>query len=223
MIRRFLALALLIAAGSCVTAVDVCASRSPTPHELRNIKARISISGESYIRISTVNSSYVAIYWGHQGGRQAAEIDQILSGSRARFVYGFNPGQPRDGACAFAPATVVRDLLAVRCPTWRALHARAARATERDTIRAAFSRSPRTHRWAEHSRLIDICVSRLAPEWAAGDAAFPSTAGTVWFRHQRRRWIPVYDTIDSQGALPPRAIVLSLASCTGYNAAEYGA
>jgi hypothetical protein len=47
-----------------------------------------------------------------------------------------------------------------------------------------------------------------------------STGGAVWFR--RDPWRVAFETVAGRGTLPSSRVVLSLASCVGYNADEYG-
>jgi hypothetical protein len=118
-------------------------------------------------------------------------------------------------ACAYAPANVIRDLYRIKCPPWRALHARSATKSETATMRAAFvsgetpkfspSELPHVH--------VSACVSRLDPSWAVGGETegeggeMSSSAGPwpLWFHRQGGRWRLEHP--------PSHAIMLSLADC----------
>src|SRR5262249_36697238 len=130
---------------------------------------------------------------------------------------------PADGACVYAPASVARDLFHVACPPPAELHARAATAVERKAILAGFRSSDLTPYAKNAFALAPLCVSRANSSWAGGLARFESGSKVyVFFRHTNR-WRPVFESLLQQTALPPSAIVLSLASCVGYNPADYNA
>jgi len=216
---RALALLLLTAVCTCALPVLARADRAPTPAELHSIKAQVGAA--SFFRISTVDPTYVSLHYGTKNGAQAIDIVQRL-GKRVRVVLTSGPGEPRDGACAFAPAAVVTDLLGVHCPIWTALHARHANPIEKALLIAAYRKNTLTHVWARVSSLFGVCISRLDPHWASAVMAFGSTSGIVWFQRHTTRWEPVYETVASKGIRPTHAIVLSLAACVGYNAGQYG-
>ena len=133
-------------------------------------------------------------------------------------------GEPTDGACAYASAPVVLDLYGVRCPPRSETRARLATQTEAIRLRAVFARAASTRLWSRHNgeNLRKICVSRVNQAWAAAAIVFPNTEGFVWFR-SGPNWTPAFETISFKGTLPPRRVILSLAYCVGYNAAQYGA
>ena len=127
--------------------------------------------------------------------------------------------RPADGACTAAPAAVVRDLYRIRCPGFAALHARAASTDEVALLRRAL-RSKITPYWRDVRRLNHPCVSRLDANWAAAELVFADATGIAWFR-RGGSWRVVAETLIGHGALPPPHIVLSLATCVGYDAGEY--
>jgi hypothetical protein len=123
-----------------------------------------------------------------------------------------------DSLCAYAPSAVVADLFGVRCPPYRALHARRASPAVRKALIAALRADAYTRTLGPY-KFDDPCVSRLDPLWAAAGLVFPDTGWPVWFHKSGDRWRVDY----GHRRLPPRAIVLSLATCASYNASEYGA
>jgi len=50
-----------------------------------------------------------------------------------------------------------------------------------------------------------------------------SFGGNYFFHRKDGRWRMTYRDNSGKGKLPPRSIVLSLASCTGYSASQFGA
>ncbi len=143
------------------------------------------------------------------------------SGGDWKVVWTRELEEPADGACVYVPAPVAHDLLRVTCPPPAILHARSATRAETAAIRASFLSSALTP-YARSSRLDHVCLSRLDPRWAAAEAVsnVSGAATYVWFRHGSR-WQPTYDS-TAQTSLPPPGVVLSLASCVGYNPADYG-
>ena len=183
-----------------------------------------SIHSES---VSTVNPAWASVKYGtlkllfHWQGRYWEPVTES------------DRGQPVDGGCAYAPADVMSDLFGIACPPERAVHARVATAAETAALRAALRSDSVTRPFGdvpiEHcgpgSRCKPrSCISRLDSRWASALMDFSSTGGVVWFRRIGLRWRIAYETssIEKTRTLPPHAIVLSLASCVGYNAAQYG-
>jgi hypothetical protein len=114
----------------------------------------------------------------------------------------------------------MRDLYEIMCPAIRAVRARIATHREWASLTAVFKLDRRTRRFAGF-RLAHVCVSRLNAAWAAAIAEFPDTGIPVWFHETRSTWrVASFGKAEST---PAGSIVLSLASCAGYNAGEYGA
>ena len=98
-----------------------------------------------------------------------------------------------------------------------------ATAAERKGILAGFRSSDLTPYAKTALSLSHVCVSSANRSWAGGVASFESGSTVyVFFRHTKG-WKPVFESLLQQTPLPPVAIVLSLASCVGYNPADYNA
>lgn len=216
------------------------AARRPTPEERASLRtATRNFEGmPSPIKIaliSTTNRAWARIQIGGSLSNSVGlSPNDILFHRKGRdwlVAYVFNVGQSSDGGCAYAPANVMKDLYSVSCPAERALHARRATAGEERSIRAAMLVDPLTRRFGDvplrHCRNNENCkpgpcVSRLDPKWASAFMDFSSTSGVVWLRRVGSSWRVEDETSGKRGVLPPHRIVLSLASCVGYNAAQYG-
>jgi hypothetical protein len=196
---------------------------APSPGERKALVAALrSLQGDVAIQKVAVAPSdrrFASVRWGFKVA-QSDTLFQLRAG-RWRVVYSRATDRPVDGACAFVPARVVRELFAVPCPGPAALHARPATSAEVQSLVAAFRKSPLTRYWRDAQRLANVCVSRLDASWAAALAKFPDTSGVIWFR-RAGAWTVAHETPFGGGALPPPRIVLSLAACTRYNSAEYG-
>ena len=197
----------------------VVALAAPTPaqrgalvNSLRSLQGDVAVQSVS---VSKADPSYATIRWGYK----VATSDSLfrLSGGRWKLVWVREVDRPADGACAFAPAKVVRDLYRIPCPGFAALHARTASAAELAELVASFHSSKLTRYWRDALGLVNPCISRLDGSWAAAVARFPDTSGVIWFR----KGAVVHETLFGGGTLLPPKIVLSLAACVGYNAAEY--
>ncbi len=107
------------------------------------------------------------------------------------------------------------------------LHARDANRAERRGILVGFRSSELTPYARNALSLSHVCVSRMNRTWAGGVASFESGSTVyVFFRNTKpsaRGWRPVFESLLQQAPLPPASIVLSLASCVGYNPADYDA
>jgi hypothetical protein len=191
------------------------AERVALTSAMRGLQGEVAIQK---ITVARSDRRYAVVRWGFK----VAQSDTLFErrGGRWRVVLTRPSDRPADGACAFVPTGVVRELFGIACPGFAALHGRPATTAELNGMEAAFRKSPFTRYWRDAKRLSDVCVSRLDASWAAARAAFPDTSGVIWFRH-RRRWTVAYESLFGGGALPPPKIVLSLAACAGYNAAEY--
>jgi hypothetical protein len=171
------------------------------------------------ISVSKADSTYATIRWGYK----AATNDSLFhhASGRWKVIWSRQSERPADGACAFAPAPVVRELYGVACPSEAALHARLASTAEQAALVASFHSSKLTPYWRDAVGLANVCVSRINPNWAAALAKYRSGSKSfIWFKRDGA-WTVAAETLAGGGKLPPPRVVLSLASCVGYNAAEY--
>ena len=178
------------------------------------------------VAVSSVEPGWGMVVFGV--GKLPADTQTVVvrrGGAAWTIAYAFNSNGPGDGACAFAPAAVVGDLLSIQCPPWPALHARHATPSELTLLRDAFRRSPLTRIYAQvkGGSFGGACISRLDAHWAAASVGFPDTVVLMWFHRIEAGWTVVFENDTSHGTMPPRRIMLSLASCSGYNASGYGA
>ena len=213
--------------GMLVVVATAGARRPATAPETRVLRAAIERTQGTQLAVrirraflSTVDSDFASVTWTQGPAPAAVSLLQRVK-SRWVTIWGRRLGEKADGACAFAPAAVVTDLYSIRCPAWADLHARRATPAEAAQLERAVNGSAFTKIYAKSMQLVHICVSRRDPRYAAAEMAFHSTAGFVWFRGTTT-WSVRFESVARRGTLPPPAIVLSLASCVGYNAAEYG-
>jgi len=174
--------------------------------------------------LSSRNLDFVAVRWTRAGVPGVVWAEVYRRTSRGwRYLWGRQIVESPLGVCAYVPPAVVRELYGVDCPPSRALHGRRPRPLEERLLHDAFDSSPLTQAYAHRARLGSLCVSRLDSRWAAGLATLRETVGVVWFRRSGR-WSVAHETLDERGlrTRPPAPIVLSLAACVGYNAAQYG-
>ena len=218
---------LVLAAALAVGAA--AAARTPTRAQKAAIVAALrSEQGDVAIQrvlVSSTDPGFAAMNWGFANGGISALHSSLLARSRGswKVVWTRDQQQPADGACLFAPAPVVRDLFAIGCPPAADLHARAATSAELGLIDAGFQSSVLTPYARTSTGLKRVCVSDADPSWAAGLAGFPSGSFVYVFFKHGRGWRPVFDSLLQQGTPPPAGVVLSLASCVGYNPADYNA
>jgi hypothetical protein len=203
------------------------AARVPNAAEARavveavreHIGARVAVAS---VRVSAVDPDFATVRWSRPTTPRAHWVELYRrAAGRWTFVWGRPSAARAEGACAFVPAAVARELYGTHCPGARALHARPADAVETPLLESAFATSAAARTYAYRTHLRSLCVSRLNSEWAAASTVLTETQGIVWFR-RAGRWQVVYETLNELGIRPPRPIVLSLASCVGYNAAENG-
>ncbi|MDX6451902.1 MAG: hypothetical protein QOH16_1951 [Gaiellaceae bacterium] len=203
-------------------ATNAAAKRIATPVEHKAIVAAVvkaqgpHLSVEE-VAVSTVDTRYVSVRW-----MQGTEVTVFLHrGTRGWMIlWGNEPGASFDGACSFAPPAVVADLYGGRCPSWAAVHGRVATPGERTQLVEALHRSALTRGYSRSGRVTRVCMSRADSRFAAAAIDLTSTEGFVWFR--RAPWRVAFETVSSRGSRPSPRVVLSLASCVGYNAAQYG-
>jgi hypothetical protein len=220
------AVLVLIAA---LAAGGAAGARSPSPAQKAAIVAAMrSEQGDvaiGKVLVSTANPSFASMNWGFANNGFSALHSSLLGMTKGawKVLWTRDLQAPADGACVYAPAPVARDLFNVSCPPASALHARMATRAERKGILRGFRRSELTPYAKSAISLAPLCVSRINPTWAGGLASFESGSTVyIFFRHVRV-WKPVFESLLQQTPLPPHSIVLSLASCVGYNPADYNA
>jgi hypothetical protein len=171
------------------------------------------------ISVSKADRTYASVRWGFK----TATSDSLFhhGGGRWKVIWSRESERPADGACAFSPAKVVLELYGVKCPSEAALHGRTATSAEVTALEVSFRSSKLTAYWRGARPLTNVCISRIDSTWAAATATFRSGAkGVIWFKHGSK-WTVARETLLNSGTRPPPRIVLSLASCAGYSAAEY--
>jgi hypothetical protein len=220
--------AVVLVLAAALVAGAAAGARKPTPSQKAAITAALKREqGDVAIQtitVSTAKPGYASMNWGFANGGRSARNNSLfmLAGKSWKVVWTRQSEQPADGACIYVPAPVAHDLLHVTCPPAAKLHARDATAVEQKLMRSGFRSSAVTPYAKSSSGLTHACISKLSPAWAAAEADFPSGSSVyVWFKHGRG-WKPVFESLIQRGAAPPPAVVLSLASCVGYNPAEFG-
>jgi hypothetical protein len=213
-----IAVAALAVGGAAAAVTPTASQRIAITQALRSEQGDVAIQK---ILISSSNPSYASMNWGFANGGLSSRNNSVLGnlGGTWKVLWTREAEQPADGACVYVPAPVAHDLLHVTCPPASKLHARAATAAERAVLTKAFLTSKLTPYAKSGTRLKRLCVSRLNPKWAS--AAAVSIAGGhtyVWFDRGK----PVFESLVEAGPPPPPAVVLSLASCVGYNPADFG-
>jgi hypothetical protein len=229
--KRRIALTVVVLAGCAAALATVVpfgtSAREPTASERQALQRAVNLFEgvqvrTASIRISTVNAAWARVV---EAGAGAADNDLLLQRHGDRWTVSniVSVGAPKDGGCAYAPAAVMHDLYKITCPPPRALHARRATSAESAAFLTVFRHDPLTRkvRGASGLHLAHTCVSRLDTRWAGAIAELPDTGIVVWFHKTQTGWHVA--RFDRSGTLPPRAIILSLASCVGYSAAQYGA
>jgi hypothetical protein len=192
------------------------AQRAALVTSLRSAQGDVAVQT---ISVSKAESSYATIRWGFKTATSDSLFHHVSG--RWKVIWSRESERPADGACAFSPANVVRELYGIKCPSGAALHARTATAAEQAALEASFRSSKLTPYWRDTHQLVNPCVSRVDSTWAAATATFSSGAkGVIWFKHGST-WAVARETLFGGGTRPPPRIVLSLASCAGYSAAEY--
>jgi hypothetical protein len=177
------------------------------------------------VLVSTANPGFASMSWGFANNGFAALHSSLLGLTKGawKVLWTRDLEAPADGACVYAPAPVARDLFNVACPPPAALHARMANLVERKGVLAGFRSSDLTPYAKTALALSHVCVSRVNKAWAGGVASFESGSTVYVFFKHTKGWRPVFESLLQQTPLPPSAIVLSLASCVGYNPADYNA
>jgi hypothetical protein len=217
-----------LVAVAALTVGAAAGARSPTATQraaiteaLRSRQGQVAVQT---IAISSADPGYASIDWGFSNGGRSAQHNSLfmLAGGSWRVLWTRDAEQPADGACVYVPAPVAHDLLHVTCPPARLLHARPATKAELALFRKGLRSSPVTPYGKTASGLGHACVSKLSASWGGAVASFPSGSSVyVWFKHGKG-WKPAYESLIQRGSAPPPAVVLSLASCVGYNPADFG-
>jgi hypothetical protein len=213
-----IAVAALAVGGAAAAVTPTASQRVAITQALRSQQGDVAIQK---ILISSSNPAYASMNWGFATGGLSSRNNSVLGNQSGtwKVLWTREVEQPADGACVYVPAPVAHDLLHVTCPPASKLHARAATAAERTLLTKGFLTSRLTPYAKSGTRLTRTCVSRLSPRWAA--AAAVSIAGGhtyVWFKNGK----PAFESLVEVGGPPPPAVVLSLASCVGYNPADFG-
>lgn len=221
------AVALLAALGLSAGA----SARNPSPAQKSAIVAALrSVQGDVAIQtvvVSKADPGYASLKWGFANGGLSSFNNSLLgltNGGSWKVLWTREWEQPADGACVYVPAAVARDLLHVSCPPAPKLHARAATAVEAGLIHKGFLSGKLTPYAKNAKGLAPICVSKLDPTWASAVARFSSGATVfVWFRHGSAggHWTPMFESLAQGGSPPPPWVVISLATCVGYNPADF--
>jgi len=221
--------AVVLALVAALAAGGAAAARSPSPAQKAAITAALrSEQGQVAIQkilVSTANPSFAALNWGFAHGGFSALHSSLLGLTKGewKILWTRDLAAPALGACVYAPASVARDLFHVSCPPPSVLHARMASAAEKKLILAGFRHSDLTPYAKNALSLSHVCVSRANGSWAGGVASFKSGSTVYIFFKHSKGWKPVFESLLQQAPLPPAAVVLSLASCVGYNPADYNA
>jgi len=215
-------LAALVVSAGAVARTPTAAQKSAIVTAFRHEQGDVTIQR---IFVSSADPSYASMDWGFANGGLSAHNNSVLSrsGGTWKIVWTREIEEPADGVCVYVPAAVARDLLGVSCPPAAVLHARTATATELAQMKRSFLHSKVTP-YAKTSTLSEACVSKLNPHWAAAVSLSRVSGGTtfVWFE-LGKKWRPVFESFAQIGAPPPHKVMLSLASCVGYNPADFGA
>jgi hypothetical protein len=205
----------------------VAAARTPTPAQKAAIVAAFrSQQGDvaiQKIQLSSTNPGFAMMNWGFAVRGMTAFHTSLMarSGKTWKVLWTRDVQDPANGACVYVPGPVARDLLGVNCPPPAKLRARAATVSERGLIGRGFRKSSLTPYAKSATSLSHVCVSNADPSWAAAVAAFPSGDSVyVFFRHGKR-WAPAFESVLQQGTPPPSLVVLSLATCVGYDPAAF--
>jgi hypothetical protein len=221
--------AAVLALVAALAAGGAAAARTPTPSQkaalvaaMRSEQGQVAIQGTL---ISTADPSFASVKWGFANKGFSALHSSLLGRMKGEWkvLWTRDLEAPADGACVYAPAPVARDLFNVSCPPEAALHARAPTRVERKGILRGFHSSDLTPYAKTALSLSHVCVSRANGAWAGGVASFESGSTVYIFFKHTKGWRPVFESLLQQTPLPPAAIVLSLASCVGYNPADYNA
>jgi hypothetical protein len=208
--------AVVVVAGASAARPAKGTKRAQLVAALRQAQGQVGIQS---VTLSTADSGYALVRWGAKGNEN--DLFRLERGKWTS-VWRREFDRPADGACAYAPATVVRDLFRVACPPAKAVKAKVAPGTVSEQLLASLEKSELTPWWRDARFLRPACVSRLNANWAAALARFSGSSAVIWFQH-KGEWRPVYESVSGRGKLPPDSVVLSLASCVGYSAPDYGA
>jgi hypothetical protein len=214
-------IAALVVGGAAAAVTPTPLQRTAIVQALRSEQGDVAIEK---ILISTSNPAYASLNWGFANGGLSSRNNSLLgrAGGSWKILWTRQAEQPADGACVYVPAPVAHDLLHVTCPPASKLHARATTSAEFALLRAGFLTSRLTPYSKTSTGLKHACVSKLNSHWAAAVAGSVSGSHTyVWFK-QGKRWLPAFESLVEAGSPPPPAVVLSLASCVGYNPADFG-
>jgi hypothetical protein len=215
------AVAALAVGGATAAVTPTASQRTAIVQALRSEQGDVAIQR---ILISTSNPAYASMNWGFATGGLSSRNNSLLGriGGTWKVLWTRQSEQPADGACVYVPAPVARDLLHVICPPAAKLHARSATSAELAGLKVGFLNSRLTPYSKTSTGLTHACISKLDARWAGAVSSSVSGSRTfIWFK-QGARWAPVFESLVQSGSPPPPAVVLSLASCVGYNPADFG-
>lgn len=192
---------------------------TPTGSERKGLATAVStwatyVTPMSSVSISTFDRAWARVQVANQVPAQ--DILFHKRGDSWEIAYITDVGQIAKGACAYAPANVMADLYEIKCPSWRALHARRAGKNEATALLNAFFAATPSISVSDrsHYSIVKACVSRLDPSWAVAGVFIAKSGQARFFHEQGVHW-----RLETRAS---RAIVLSLASCAGFNAELYG-
>ena len=211
-------LAALIVGGAAAARNPTASQKAALTAALKNQQGEVAIGK---ILVSSANPSFASLSWGFANGGRSAVNDSVLglTAGQWKVLWTRESEQPADGACVYVPAPVARDLLQVSCPPAAKLHASVATSAQAAALKLAFTKSRVTSYAKSSSGLSHVCVSKLDPSWASAQAAFSSGATVyVWFKSGK----PAFESLMQATTPPPSPVVLSLASCVGYNPSDFG-
>jgi hypothetical protein len=215
--------AALAAGGAAAARMPTHAQRSAILAAFRSQQGDVAVQK---VLVSSVDAGYASIGWGFTTHGLAAQHDSVLglSDGTWKILWTRDEEAPADGLCVYVPAAIARDLLSVGCPPASLLRSRPATAGELKLIVHGFRQSNLTPYATNSTGLRHVCVSSANDAWAGGVARFESGAIIyVFFQHGGNRWQPRFESLLQQGPRPPGIVLLSLASCVGYNPSDYNA
>jgi hypothetical protein len=215
--------AALVAGGAAGARTPAHAQRSAILAAFRSQQGDVAVQK---VLVSTADPGYASVGWGFATHGLSAQHDSVLGRSSGawKILWTRDREAPADGLCVYVPAAVARDLLGVRCPPASLLRARAATRGELKLIVRGFHHSNLTPYARNSTGLRRVCVSSANDTWAGAVAQFESGAVIyVFFQHGANRWQPRFESLLQQGPRPPGIVLLSLATCVGYNPSDYDA
>jgi hypothetical protein len=130
--------------------------------------------------------------------------------AKLTILYNFDPGEPRDDACPFAPGKVIKNLYGVECPPARAIHAERVTSSELKSLLKTY-RDNINARGINRSALglRNACISRLSKNWAGARGVYRGGyLGVIFFHKVKRGW--------QFARNEPHEVSMSLETCVGF-------